>query len=173
MIEAINFEAEAMVRRAELAAQDRDDATAEDQAKRNEGFVQVYEKGWHRLQVLIQANPTAARIYAFFAQHIDSSAGAVVVAQTVLAEQLGISEITVRRQTKWLEDNNAIVRIRVGAGVYAYALDPEEIWRSWDSKKEYAAFNTKTLVSKRDRENGTIKRKLSVMISEKKGVAND
>ena len=112
-------------RRAELTAQDRDAAQAEEAAKKNEGFVQVYSKGWRRLQVLIQENPTAARLYAFFAEHIDGSAGAVVVAQTVLAESLGVSEITVRRQTKWLEDHKAIVRIRVGAGVYAYALDPE------------------------------------------------
>ena len=136
---------------------------------KNRGFVQVYEKGWRRLQALIQTSPAAAKIYAFLAEHIDGATGSVVVSQTVLAESLGVAEITVRRQTKYLEDVGALIRIRVGSGVYAYALDPTEVWRSWNTKKDLAAFTTRTLVKKSDRQNATIKRKLSVMIKEARG----
>lgn len=155
-------------RQAELKAQDADKAAAEERARRNSQFTQVYPKGWRRLRDLIGENPTAARLYAFLAEHIDAQCGAVVASQKVLAEALNVSEITIRRQTKWLEDHRAVVRIRIGSGVYAYALDPTEIWKSWDSKKEHAAFVSKTLVKKADRGNGTIQRKLSVMLHEAK-----
>jgi biotin operon repressor len=156
-------------RRLELDARDREAALQEEEKKKNTGFVQVYTKGWKRLQALIQQNPGAARVFAFLAENIDGSCGAVVVSQNVMAEELGIVERTIRRHTAWLEEQGALVRIRVGSGVYAYALDPEEIWKSWDSKKEHAAFVTRTLVSKRDRENSTIKRRLSMMIKEQAG----
>jgi len=87
------------------------------------------------------------------------------VAQEVIAAELGIHVRTVKRLTKVLEAQSAIVRIRVGTGVYAYALDPEEVWRSWDEKKEHAAFVTRTLVLKRDRENGDVRRKLKLMMT--------
>ena len=161
MLEA-RLEVEARKREEELPQQ----LTDED---KNSGFVQVYGKGWKRLRALIQVSPTAARLYAFLAEHIDGATGAVVVSQGVLAEELGVSEMTIRRQTKWLEDQSALVRIRVGSGVYAYALDPEEVWRSWNSKKDLAAFSTRTLVRKSDRHNATIRRKLSVMIKEARG----
>ena len=158
---------ETEARRRDLERQEKPQALSEED--KNSGFVQVYEKGWRRLQTLIQVSPAAAKIYAFLAEHIDGSTGSVVVSQTVLAEQLGVSEITVRRQTKFLEDQGALIRIRVGSGVYAYALDPSEVWRSWNSKKDLAAFTTRTLVRKSDRQNATIRRKLSVMIKEARG----
>lgn len=155
------------LRLAEFAAEDRDRTAAEEAAKRgNRDFVQVYPKGWKRLQALMKTHPSAARIYAFLAEHIDGAVGAVVVSQDVMASELGIHVITVKRQTKLLEDEGALVRIRVGSGVYAYALDPAEVWRSWDQAKETAAFHAKTLVRKADRANGTVKRKLKLMLGE-------
>ena len=74
--------------------------------------------------------------------------------------------MTIRRQTKYLDDIGAIVRIKVGMGVYAYALDPSEIWKSWDEKKDNAAFLTRTLVRKSDAANKEVRRKLKVMIGE-------
>jgi len=138
-------------------------------ADKNRDFVQVYPLGWRRLQYLMKHRPQAARIYALMAEHMDASTGAVVVSQIVLAEMLGIAEITVRRQTKWMHDNGIFTRIRVGSGVYAYALNPDEVWRSWRSKKDYAAFRTKTLVKKSDAENRIIDRKLQMMIKEHRG----
>ena len=162
---SVQTDQDRVVRRAELAAMDRDAETAQERARKgNADFVQVYPKGWRRLHHLIQTNPQGARIYAFLAEHIDGSCGAVVVSQDVLAEALDVHERTVRRITKKLEDDGAIVRIKVGTGVYAYALDPTEVWKSWDDKKAHAAFTTKTLVRKADRENGQVRRKLKVML---------
>lgn len=152
---------------AEFAAQDREREVQEEAAKRaNRDFVQVYPKGWKRLQSLIRTNPSAARVYAFLAEHIDGICGAVVVSQDVIAKELDVSERTIRRLTQHLEDAGALARIKVGTGVYAYALDPSEVWKSWDGKKDLSAFVTKTLVLKSDKANGQVRRKLKVMMGE-------
>lgn len=154
------------LRRMELDAQDRDSALKSESEKKNRGFSQVYAKGWQRLQYLIQQNPGAARVYAFLAEHIDGTVGAVVVEQRVMAESLGVHEVTIRRNTKYLEEIGALVRIKIGTGVYAYALDPEEVWKSWDSEKENAAFVTRTLVRKADKQHDEVRRKLKLMMGE-------
>ena len=143
----------------------RADEQGEERSK-NRDFTQVYPKGWRRLRSLINENPSAARIFAFLAENVDGTAGAVVVSQDLLAKELGVHVRTVKRLTKWLEDQGAIVRIRVGTGVYAYALDPQEIWKSWDDQKDHAAFVTRTLVLKKDRENGEVRRKLRFMMGQ-------
>lgn len=160
-----------MARMMEIRALERQEEAAraaKEEAARtaNRDFTQVYPAGWRRLQGLIQSDPAAARIYSFLAEHIDPACGAVVVSQAVMAEMLGLHERTIRRITKRLEEAHALVRIRVACSVYAYALDPAEVWKSWDEKKEFAAFRTKTLVKKSDRENGVVNRKLQVMLSQ-------
>lgn len=155
----------------EIAAQERDEEAERERRQEaartsNRDFTQVYPAGWQRLQALIKSDPAAARVYAFLAENLDPQCGAVVVAQAVMAEMLGLHERTIRRITKRLEDAHALVRIRVACSVYAYALDPAEVWKSWDDKKEYAAFRTKTLVKKTDRENGLVNRKLQVMLGQ-------
>lgn len=158
-------DADRNMRLAEFKAMDADAVVASDRARiSNRNFTQVYPKGWARLQELIRTDPPAARVYAFLAEHIDGTCGAVVVAQDVMASELGVHERTIRRLTKRLDDAGALVRIKIGMGVYAYALDPTEVWRSWDDKKDHAAFTTKTLVRKVDRENNTVQRKLKVMV---------
>lgn len=160
----VTTDAERALRIAALEAQDREQEAKELEERKNKHFVQVYPKGWKRLQDLIKTNPAGARIYAFLAEHIEGSVGAVVVSQEVMANELQVHIRTIQRQTKLLEENGVLVRIKVGVGVYAYALDPTEIWRSWDNRKQHAAFVTKTLVSKSDQANNEIRRKLKVMI---------
>lgn len=150
------------------ARRERDLDTRDDMARENRRFVQVYPKGWSRLQKLIRESPSAARLYALLAEHIDPNGGVVVASQTVLAEMLGVTDRTIRTLTKALEEDGAIVRIRVGAGTYAYALDPDEVWKAWNIQKDHAVFRTKTLVSKRG-ENAVVKRRLQVMIAEMSG----
>ena len=166
-MQSIASDAERRIRIAEFGAQDRDQAVTEEAARKgNRDFVQVYPKGWKRLQALIRTNPSAARVFAFLAEHMDGVCGVVVVTQEVMAAELDVHKRTIIRLTAELEKAGAIVRIKVGTGVYAYALDPSEIWRSWDDKKDLAAFVTKTLVLKSDRSNGQVRRKLKLMMGE-------
>jgi Fe2+ or Zn2+ uptake regulation protein len=147
------------------AAKAAEAARTDELRRENRGFVQVYPQGWARLRSLIADNPPAARVYSILAEHIDPSAGAVVVSQAVLAEMTQSSERTVRRHTQYLEERGALVRIRVSGSVYAYCLNPAEVWRAWDSQKDMAAFVTRTLVKKGDQD-ALVKRRLQMMVRE-------
>jgi len=134
-----------------------------EQTTKNSGFTQVYSKGWRRIRELSIKNAGAAGLYAFFAEHIDPACGAVVCDQQFLADQMQVSRMTVSRWLKFLENENAILRIPVAGRVCAYALDPHEVWKGYDTAKSYASFVTKTLVNK----DGEIQRRLQSMFSKK------
>lgn len=134
--------------------------------RKNKGFTQVYSSGFKRIAELFGKYPLAGRLYLFLAEHIEPGTGAVVASQELLAEEMEVTTRTIRTATKWLEDNDALLRVRLGAGgIYAYCLDPNEVWKSWNTSKKYAAFNTKTLA--RHKDNGDIKRRLMVMLKGK------
>ena len=92
-------------------------------------------------------------------------AGPLVVDQETLCEALGVSRTTLWRAITFLEERNALLRVNVGGSVSAYALDPTEIWKSWDREKEKAVFRTKTLVRKSGA-NAGVKRRMQLMLSE-------
>ncbi len=127
----------------------------------HEKFTKMYSGGWTRLQKMIKDNPGASSLYAFFAEHIDYSCGAVVADQTFLATRLGVSVRTIQRRLNYLEENKAIARIPVSGNVCAYALDPEEVWKGQNKARGYAAFNAKTLVNM----DGEIERRIQSMFS--------
>jgi len=133
---------------------------------KNPNFTQVYPKGWDGLNTMIAENANAARLFSFIAKNMDPKGGVLVASQKVLAEALGVADITIRRASVWLEERGHLVRIRVGTSVYAYAMNPEEVWKSFHSDKQYAVFTIKTLVSKRDRHNRTVDRRIKLMMKE-------
>lgn len=155
-------ESEYRLRELHHKEQDRLMSEKLEQEKKNSDFTQVYDAGWRQIENLIMSNPGAARLYTFLARHIDPSCGAVVASQELLAKELSCSTKTIRNYGKYLEETGALIRIRIMGSVYAYAMNPKEVWKSWDSRKEYAAFNTKTLAS--NKLNGDIKRRLMIMM---------
>ena len=74
---------------------------------------------------------------------------------------MGVNRSTIIRWLNYLESKNALVRIPVAGKVCAYALDPHEVWKGYNSSKDYAAFVTKTLVNN----DGDIKRRIMSMFS--------
>ncbi|MDY8393605.1 helix-turn-helix domain-containing protein [Escherichia coli] len=131
--------------------------------KNNGPFTQVYQKGWERIRELSKDKQgvVAIPLYSFLAEHIDPSCGAVVADQQFLADKLGVSRSTIKRWLNYLESKNALVRIPVAGKVCAYALDPHEVWKGYNTSKNYAAFVTKTLVNK----DGDIQRRIMAMFS--------
>ena len=136
---------------------------SESDPKNNGPFTQVYQKGWERIRELSKDKQgvVAIPLYSFLAEHIDPSCGAVVADQQFLADKLGVSRSTIKRWLKYLESKNALVRIPVAGKVCAYALDPHEVWKGYNTSKNYAAFVTKTLVNK----DGDIQRRIMAMFS--------
>ena len=136
---------------------------SESDPKNNGPFTQVYQKGWERIRELSKDKQgvVAIPLYSFLAEHRDPSCGAVVADQQFLADKLGVSRSTIKRWLNYLESKNALVRIPVAGKVCAYALDPHEVWKGYNTSKNYAAFVTKTLVNK----DGDIQRRIMAMFS--------
>ncbi|PAS71980.1 helix-turn-helix domain-containing protein, partial [Escherichia coli] len=113
---------------------------SESDPKNNGPFTQVYQKGWERNRELSKDKQgvVAIPLYSFLAEHIDPSCGAVVADQQFLADKLGVSRSTIKRWLNYLESKNALVRIPVAGKVCAYALDPHEVWKGYNTSKNYA-----------------------------------
>lgn len=163
-MQVVVTEQQRKIRRADLANMELKEAKELEEARKNKGFTQVYPRGWKRIMELSKGNAGAAGLYAFFAQHIDPSCGAVVCDQQFLADEFGVNRSTISRWLSYLEQANAVVRIPVAGRVCAYALDPHEVWKGYNTGKEYAAFMTKTLVNK----DGDIQRRIMSMFSPEK-----
>ena len=132
-----------------------------EEKRKNKGFTQIYPKGWRRIREILKKNPQAAGLYSLFAENIDPSCGAVLADQKFLAEQMGVTTRTIQRWLNFLEEEKAVIRIPVAGKVCAYALDPHEVWKGYNTGKEYAAFLTKTLINK----DGEIQRRIMSMFS--------
>lgn len=126
---------------------------------KNPPFTQVYPRGWDTIGGLA-ANPAALKVYAFIAKHCDHL-NALVCPIEVLIEELGLSDRTVRRATKWLHDRRHLTILKVGSA-NAYVLDHRDIWKNYDQYKRYCAFGATTLVSKSA--NKAMKTRLTVMM---------
>ena len=151
-------------RKAELKEQDKNRNKVQKERKKNNDFTQVYPLGWERLAKLARGNSGAFGLYTYLAQHIDGSCGAVIADQAFLAEKLGVTTRTIRNWITYLEDNRALVKIPVAGRVYAYALNPHEVWKGYNDAKDHAAFLSKTLVNK----DGEIRRRIMSMFSGEK-----
>lgn len=125
-------------------------------------FTQVTSAGWSMLNKIALESPRAFALYSFFAENLDPHCGAVICDQKFLADRFNVSIRTVQRWVLDLEKIGALLRIPVGQ-TYAYALDPLMVWKGYNTSKDYAAFNTKTLTDR----NGEINRKLRIMMSER------
>ena len=138
------------------------DETKKQQGRReNKRFTQVYPAGWQRLQTLMKEDKNAARLYAFLAEHMGPD-GTICVSRQTLAEALDVAEKTISRHAKRLEELKALIILKVG-NANVYCLNDEEVWKSFDNAKPYAAFRTRTLVGKS--ENPYVKRRLATLLN--------
>lgn len=164
-------DAEERERFAEFFAKKQDELNAAQKHRRsNRDFTQVYGKGWARIRSIL--NETRAKtpllLYTFLAEHIDSDGGSLVVDQETLCEALNVSRTTLWRAITFLEERGALWRLTVGGSVSAYALDPSEIWKSFDTAKDQAVFRTKTMVRK-SAQTDEVRRRMKVYVKEKAG----
>jgi len=159
-------ESQRSIRQQDLKRLEELEAKEREQARKNSNFTQTTPAGWKRMREMLKNKATAPALplYMFLAEHIDPTCGAVVADQKFLAEQMEVSVRTIQRWLKLLEDDRALVRIPVAGRVCAYALNPHEVWKGYNTSKEYAAFFTKTLVNK----DGDVKRRIMSMFSAEK-----
>lgn len=164
-------ESQGKMRLAAIEEEKRIEEEERDRARKNRDFTQIYSRGWKIIEEMAEERQIAAlKLYTYLAREMAWDIGAIVASQEFLAEKLNVSTRTIQNACKYLENKHALLRISLGKGtVKAYCLNPTHVWKSWDTKKDYAAFRTKTLTS--HKENPDIERKLKIMLKawEEKG----
>lgn len=165
-MQLVATEGQRRIRQRELESLNEQEIKDREKARKNSNFTQTTPAGWRRMREMLKSKETAPALplYMFFAEHIDPTCGAVVADQGFLADRMGVSVRTIQRWLNLLEDHRALVRIPVAGRVCAYALNPHEVWKGYNTSKEYAAFVTKTLVNK----DGEIQRRIMSMFSPEK-----
>lgn len=117
--------------------------------RKNDKFTQVSNDGWRALMEMIPAGGAKARLFCLLAATADTT-GAVVATQDDLATILGVSVKTISRAASELEAERKLARIRLGSGggAYAYALNPDLIWKSYATTRGAAAFAVRAITTK-------------------------
>lgn len=145
------------------AMKEQKEAKQQKARRQNQNFTQVNPKGWQVLQQLMKKDANAARVYAFFAEQMGPD-GTLCASRKTIAEALDITERTVSRHVRTLEQMHSLIVLKLGTA-NVYCMDPAEVWKSFDEAKPYAAFNTRTLVGKS--ENPFVKKRLAVLMDGK------
>lgn len=164
-------ESQGKMRLAAIEEEKRLEEETRERARKNRNFTQIYPQGLKVINDLAEEKQTAAiKLYTFLIKEMAWDVGAIVASQSFLAEKLELSVATIKRACISLEAKHALLRISLGKGtVQAYCLNPHHVWKSWDTKKDYAAFKAKTLAHRKD--NPDIERTLKIMLKtwEEKG----
>lgn len=137
-----------------MQAQAADDAP---QAPRGPHFTKLYAKGTAALKGLLATSPTAAQLYLFLVEQCGHD-NAVVCTYATLADELEMSERTIRRAVRLLEERQHVVIAKMGTA-NAYILNPQEVWKTYEDHKRFCAFSARALVSKT--ENGNLRQRLT------------
>jgi sugar/nucleoside kinase (ribokinase family) len=149
-------------REAEWAAQDRD----REASKKNANFYQVYtERGSPTIRAMIDASPSAARVFLFVAETMDRE-NALVASQTALAEAVGISQAQVSRALSWLEERGHIARFKTGTSTVIVA-NPDLVWKAWANGKPAVVAKSKVLLSLKE-QNAPVRRHGAMLIASKR-----
>lgn len=163
MLEIVT-ETQRKVRQLDINEEKKQIEIKQEEERKNHKFTQTYPLGWKRMAELARNNAQALQLYIFLANHLDPTCGAVVASQQFLAEKLGVTTKTIARWSQFLEKEEALVRIPVAGKVYAYALNPYEVWKGYNTGKEYAVFNSKTLANY----DGDVQRRIMSMFESNK-----
>lgn len=122
-------------------------------------FTKVYRTGWQTIAILID-NKVAAKLYVFLAENVGHD-NALVCTYELLAEELGFCERAIRNAVRRLEEGGHLVVAKVGTA-NAYILNPAEIWKTYEDRKQFCSFGARTLASKA--QNTTLKKRLTHMM---------
>ncbi len=118
-------------------------------------FHQVNNAHKNKRVKMIMENHIAAAIFEFLASAMDDY-NAVVCSYTVLQEALGMSKATIQRAVAYLKDNDFVYVAKSGT-TNVYILNPELVWNSWGTNREYCKFPANVIISQTENKELQIK----------------
>lgn len=135
---------------------------APDDGPKGPRFTKVYDRGWERIGQLVtlKGGPTAAKLWVFLARNCGHD-NALACSVDLLAEEIGCSERSIIRATKYLEESGALVIAKMGTA-NVYILNDAEVWKTYEEHHHFCGFRAKTLLS--NKQNANLKRRITHMV---------
>lgn len=144
----IDTEKKRKLRREELKEEKIEQEIQRKEAKKNRNFVQLYRDYIPELRWLSNKSGLAMSILFFIMEHMDNK-NALACSYTVLEEHFNKGRTTIFRAIKLLEENGFISILKMG-NCNAYTLNYEVAWTTWANQKQYAKFDGKIMISRKE-----------------------
>lgn len=122
--------------------------TDSSERKKNKNFVQLYRHNMPELRWLMSKSGIASSILFFIIEHMDTK-NALACSYAILEDYFNVSRTTIYRSIKLLEENGFIDVLKMGSS-NVYIVNTDIAWSSWDNQKQYAQFEGKMLVSRKE-----------------------
>lgn len=115
-----------------------EDAEAEARKSNFQKFYQINQEQSHHFTTLISKNPKAAAILNFIFEKMDKS-NALICSYKIFQARFEISQATVARSIKYLQDNGFIHVMKSGTS-NVYVANPNLVWKTYGKNAKYCEF---------------------------------
>lgn len=126
---------------------------AEEKAKKNQNFVQLYRQELLELRALTTKDPNAMSLLLVLVEKMNKQ-NAIVMSQKTMMQITGKSRPTVARAIKTLKDTRFLQVVKIGSA-NAYIINSKVFWQSGVNGK-YATFNATVVASGKEQEKNYI-----------------
>lgn len=140
----------ALAQTAELKAKRLLEERAEEQARKNPPFVQLYKDYMPALRRLTRANPVAGEAFLFLAEMMDQN-NAVACSSRVLEEMLNVGRTTVWKVIKTLKESGFLEVYKMGT-TNVFCLNADVVWTKAANEKRYARFAGQILLAESEQD---------------------
>jgi DNA-binding transcriptional ArsR family regulator len=115
---------------------------------KNYNFIQLYRDNMPELRWLMNTHAFASNLLFFILEHMDNK-NALACSYSVFEDYFGKSRTTIYRALKTLEENGFLDVLKMGTS-NVYLVNEDLAWTDSNSKKKFAKYDGKILVSKKE-----------------------
>ncbi|MFV8830569.1 replication/maintenance protein RepL [Alkalihalobacterium sp. APHAB7] len=116
--------------------------------KKNHNFIQVYRDHMPELRWLMANHNFASSLLFFIIEHMDNR-NALACSYAVFEDYFEKSKMTIYRGIKTLQENGFVDVLKMGTS-NVYLVNENLAWTDKNTKKKYAKYEGKILVSKKE-----------------------
>lgn len=117
----------------------------------NSGFSQIYDNHWATFRALVDAYPTALKVFTWLIELADRR-NAVVVSYLSLSKGLNLHERTIRNAISYLKEKNFLTVLKSG-NMNVYVLNDQIVWKdTGDKKDKYSRFSAEVYLTAGEQE---------------------
>jgi len=132
----------------EIQKQEEKEQELREEQDKNANFVQLYREHMTEVRWLMSNHNFASSLLFFILEHMDNR-NALACSYSVFEDYFGKSRTTVYRAVKLLQENGFIDVLKMGSS-NVYIVNDELAWTDKKSKKRFAKYDGKILVSKKE-----------------------